>query len=117
VSPWRLCSEPGCRLAAIPGGRCVGHGRARKRAADARRPSAYERGYTSATWRRQRAATLKRDPICSESGCGQPSTDADHIVPREQGGSDALENLVGLCHAHHSAKTAGRDGAFGNPQR
>jgi 5-methylcytosine-specific restriction protein A len=42
------------------------------------------------------------------------STDVDHIIPREAGGSDDDENLQGLCHACHSRKTAQEDGGFGH---
>lgn len=34
------------------------------------------------------------------------STDCDHIQPRNMGGSDDRINLQGLCHGHHSRKTA-----------
>jgi 5-methylcytosine-specific restriction enzyme A len=30
----------------------------------------------------------------------------DHIVPLHKGGTDARDNLVGLCMTHHAAKTA-----------
>lgn len=41
------------------------------------------------------------------------ATDVDHIVPREQGGSDQWSNLQALCHSCHSKKTATEDGGFG----
>jgi hypothetical protein len=40
------------------------------------------------------------------------STDVDHIVPREQGGSDHEDNLQGACHECHSWKTATQDSKF-----
>ena len=48
---------------------------------------------------------LRRDPICRWPHCIEASTDADHIVAKRFGGLDTLENLQGLCHAHHSRKT------------
>jgi len=43
--------------------------------------------------------------------CGRPATDVDHIVPHKGNwelflGGENFENLAGLCHAHHSEKTA-----------
>lgn len=34
------------------------------------------------------------------------TTDIDHIKPRNMGGSEERVNLQGLCHQHHSRKTA-----------
>lgn len=34
------------------------------------------------------------------------ATEVDHIIPLHQGGLDEWENLQGLCHEHHAAKTA-----------
>lgn len=48
---------------------------------------------------------LRRDPICTVPGCIEPSTDADHIIPKSEGGDDSMENLQGMCHRHHSRKT------------
>ncbi len=47
--------------------------------------------------------------------CNQPTTDVDHIVPH-RGNWDLftdLRNMQGLCHTHHSQKTAREDGGFG----
>lgn len=42
-----------------------------------------------------------------------PATDVDHITRIEEGGDPWDEtNLQGLCHSHHSQKTA-RETGFG----
>jgi 5-methylcytosine-specific restriction endonuclease McrA len=58
---------------------------ARKREADAHRPSARARGYDS-KWDVERAAYLKAHPSCTRqhkdgSTCGAPSTVVHHIIP------------------------------------
>ena len=69
-----------------------------------RRESPSRRGY-GRRWQRLRMMVLRRDPICVVAGCIEPSTDADHIIPKSQGGDDSMENLQGMCHSHHSRKT------------
>lgn len=106
------CAEPGCP-AVTAQRRCPAHHKQYRRRQDVGRPTAAERGY-GWQWRRLRNAVIARDPICTD--CGRaPSTDADHIVPRAQGGQDTMETLQGTCHSCHSSKTARRDGGFGNP--
>jgi len=78
------------------------------------RPSAHARGYGRA-WGRLRAWVLARRPLCAV--CGGPATDVDHIIPRERGGLDSPTNLQGLCHSHHSQKTAREDGGFGHARK
>ncbi|MFB3066756.1 MAG: HNH endonuclease, partial [Planctomycetota bacterium] len=39
---------------------------------------------------------LAAHPVCQSLGCGQASTEVDHIVPRRQGGTDAWDNLQAL---------------------
>jgi len=115
--PWaapRACTTPGCPGRAARRGPCPACEAKRKAGVDARRGSAAQRQYTSSEWRRTRTRVLARDPVCCVAGCGQPSTDVDHVVPRAAGGSDDDSNLRGLCHRHHSAKTAARDRGFGN---
>ena len=100
------CAEPGCP-AATNGGRCRKHRRAYER----RRGTSAQRGYGGG-WRALRAAVLARDPICKL--CGRaPSTEADHKIPKAQGGQDTMENLQGLCKPCHSRKGVQRDGGFG----
>jgi hypothetical protein len=52
--------------------------------------------------------------ICDADNVGRRavSTDVDHIIPKELGGTDAEENLQGLCHECHSFKTATQDSTF-----
>lgn len=56
---------------------------------------------------------LARDPVCKKCHSA-PSRHADHILPRNSGGADSLDNLQGLCGPCHSAKTCSQDGGFGN---
>ena len=43
-----------------------------------------------------RKAVLKEQPICTVCN-RQPSTQADHIIPVDAGGSHQIENLRGIC--------------------
>ncbi|HLF78549.1 MAG TPA: DNA methyltransferase [Dehalococcoidia bacterium] len=81
------------------------------RAASTSRGSSTQQGYGSG-WRKLRRQVLREEPDCRR--CGAPSTDADHITPRRQGGSDDRANLQALCHSCHSKYTAESDGGFGN---
>jgi 5-methylcytosine-specific restriction protein A len=62
--------------------------------------------YHARRWRRLAAACIARDPICTTPGCGRPSSYADHIRPRQQGGGDDLSNLRGLCDQCHNRRSA-----------
>jgi 5-methylcytosine-specific restriction endonuclease McrA len=54
---------------------------------------------------RLRRAVLQRDRFrCRSAGCGGTSFLAvHHLVPRESGGGNTLENLITLCSACHRA--------------
>tara|TARA_Y100001963_G_scaffold105634_1_gene145884 strand:+ start:159 stop:974 length:816 start_codon:yes stop_codon:yes gene_type:complete len=80
--------------------------KARRADSDAGRESAARRGYGHEWRTRTRIWVLRRDPICSISGCNEASTDVDHIIPKRMGGPDTPENLQGLCGHHHKVKTA-----------
>lgn len=64
------------------------------------------RGSTRA-WRTIRAAILRRDPYCQlrYDCCTLTSTQADHIVNVQVGGTDEPANLQGVCKACHDRKT------------
>jgi 5-methylcytosine-specific restriction protein A len=101
--PLSACSYPGCAGRATDRGRCGQHARTREQL----RGTAASRGY-GAKWRRQRATYFAEQPycvVCLADGQYKLATDLDHVVPREQGGSDEWDNLQGLCKEHHSAKT------------
>jgi 5-methylcytosine-specific restriction endonuclease McrA len=106
-----------------------------------RRESSCKRGY-GRRWEKLRKMVLARDPLCMikenllawieanrSNLCGSyvrelfshaeklcdgmnPSTQADHKVPRAAGGDDSMENLQGGCDHCHSYKTAVFDSAF-----
>jgi 5-methylcytosine-specific restriction protein A len=51
-----------------------------------------------------------REPLCrSCRGQGKivAATEVDHIVPKQDGGADAFDNLQPLCKPCHSRKTLG----------
>ncbi len=108
----KSCPVTGCPNL-TRGGRCAEHEAERKRIVDAGRPTAAQRGYTSARWRSTRRAQLRREPLCRE--CGKVATDVDHIDglgPLGPRGHDP-ENLQSLCRPCHSRKTARENGGFG----
>jgi 5-methylcytosine-specific restriction protein A len=76
----KVCSVHGCPNL-TKGSRCARH--------------RYRNGSTRA-WREVRAFVLRRDGyVCWQ--CGAPATDADHIVPKVEGGSDQASNLRASC--------------------
>lgn len=88
----------------------------RRAAHDAARPSSAARGY-DAQWRRIRAAFLEANPTCCVPGCGEPATDADHVLSISKRPDLRLDprNLRPFCHSHHSAHTARTQG-FAQPK-
>jgi 5-methylcytosine-specific restriction enzyme A len=119
MRPRVACNVPGCLLTTTRrSGRCAGHERAFRAAVDQERGSAAKRGY-GRTWQAVRSKVLVRHPRCQWGSlardgvplgwCRERSTDAAHIIPRSERGTDSLDNLRGLCHAHHSAETSARE--------
>jgi 5-methylcytosine-specific restriction protein A len=112
--PQRVCVIVGCtELASV--GRCPKHlvmYWRRRVAQDRARPTAAQRGY-SYGWQQTRLRILSlygyRCMWPIQPPCPVTATDVDHRIPRNRGGSDEDQNLVPLCHAHHSEKT-GREG-------
>ena len=64
--------------------------------------------YQTADWRARRERILVRDAFVCRS-CGRVvsghEANVDHIVPLEDGGTDADANLQTLCRACHGRKT------------
>lgn len=99
------------------GSRCEAHRMAGKKAADQRRGSASERGYTWA-WQKARLRFLKSHPLCAaceKVGRVEPAEVVDHIVPHR--GDISLfwdeDNWQALSKRCHDIKTAREDGGFG----
>lgn len=69
----------------------------------------------SDTWPAARAAALERDGArCSVArllggACSPPPLHVHHLVPRREGGTDALDNLVTSCARHHPVLEALRE--------
>ena len=95
------------------GSRCGEHEREYER----RRGTAAQRGY-GAKWERKRKAFLAKpeNRIC-RCGCGEPSTDVDHMEavtgPRDPRFWDET-NWQPLAHGCHARKTVLENGGFGN---
>lgn len=96
-----LCG-PGCSddgIAVSGKSRCAAHGGGAWSRVD---PSSKHR--YDARWRDRRARALREEPTCAL--CPVPATDVDHIIAVADGGTDARENLRGLCNPCHKKHTA-----------
>ena len=69
-------------------------------------------------WRELRARILRRDPECQLrfDVCTGISTNVDHILNVEAGGTDAPGNLQGVCANCHGVKTQ-REAAAGRAKQ
>jgi 5-methylcytosine-specific restriction protein A len=112
------CGSPGCPEI-VPRGkaRCPTHERKKTAEADARRGSAYSRGY-NARWQHYAKAFLQLHPLCclcAAEGRVGAATVVDHI--RAPKGNQQLfwegTNHRPLCKPHHDARTD--EGDFGRP--
>lgn len=116
-SPKKPCTYPGCSSLVVRGYCERHHGSGY----DARRGTSTQRGY-GYTWRKIRDAFLRANPWCSDAyglhkGETIRATQADHKIPKSQGGTDAWSNLDPKCDRCHSHKTAKEDGGFGNQSK
>ena len=58
-----------------------------------------------------RLAVIEKDPLCracTAQGRVQATQEVDHIIALEDGGSNEMDNLQGLCIECHKAKTTGK---------
>ncbi|HEV2522708.1 MAG TPA: HNH endonuclease signature motif containing protein [Candidatus Acidoferrales bacterium] len=119
----RTCAEPGCGLANVRGTRfCEKHQAENyetRKAHDRNKNEPWRAWYGWAIWERTkthfRATYPERALLCQhiENGvqCKEFASEIDHIIPH-RGNRDLFlggvnySNLQGLCHAHHSQKTA-----------
>ena len=86
-----------------------------------RKESRHERGYGTA-WDWLRLAVLRRDRYlcqcaeCKRTGRVRVAMEVDHIKPKAQGGSDALDNLQAINRECHRAKTMAENGTKPRPR-
>jgi phage terminase large subunit-like protein len=77
-----------------------------------RRPSTWPTGKVDpayrGAWPKLRAQVLREEPTCQLRlpGCTITSTDCDHIIPKDAGGTNERSNLRGLCRSCHKKVTA-----------
>lgn len=82
------------------------------------RPHSTARGYDR-KWQRTRVSYLAAHPTCSDPDCTEPAEDVHHLDglgPMGPRGHD-WDNLEGLCHSHHSQRTASEQPAGWNAPR
>lgn len=64
-------------------------------------------------WMAIRARVLQANPLCvtcQGKGRVEVATEVDHIKPLFKGGTDAFDNLQGLCSACHADKSVKESG-------
>lgn len=64
--------------------------------------------YQTKEWKGIRMLQLQREPLCVEckkTGRMTPATVADHIIPRNEGGTEEARNLQSLCASCHNSKS------------
>ncbi|MCD5345060.1 HNH endonuclease [Agromyces sp. S2-1-8] len=57
-----------------------------------------------AAWDALRLEVLERDEYVCQY-CGGEATEADHIIPKDAGGRDELDNLLAACKPCNSSKS------------
>jgi 5-methylcytosine-specific restriction protein A len=75
---------------------------------DRERGSSAARGY-GGRWQSVRRMFLRSSPVCVDckaQGAVTAATEAHHVIARRNGGSDEESNLLALCKACHSRRTA-----------
>jgi 5-methylcytosine-specific restriction protein A len=104
MRPAPPCRAPGCPERAVNGSFCAKDAKSQGRLSYQLKGSRRERGYP-ADWEKRRLRILRRDPVCL--GCAEAlSSEVDHLLPLDRGGSNDDSNLQGLCKGCHSRKTA-----------
>ena len=107
----RVCRKSGCPTAhRNTNGYCDRHkGLASWGKSQKERGNRHARGY-GYDWDKKRIIILKRDNYlcqhCLVKGIVTAGNNVDHILSKEQGGTDSDDNLQVLCSCCHSKKTA-----------
>jgi len=117
-APLGPCRHPRCPGRAQRDGFCDAHRKQRnnnynrERRADPNREDSF---YSSARWRRLRAAKLAKNPLCETcelDGRIVAANTVDHRTPIKHGGDpwswDNLQSQCGPCHSRKSAQEGSR---------
>jgi 5-methylcytosine-specific restriction endonuclease McrA len=107
------CADGGI---AVPGtSRCRNHGGK----AWAGKPRNRQAEYNNREYKINRKAAIQREPVCHWGfpGCTGRSTQADHLIPVAEGGTGALENLVGACGRCNALRGASLGGTVTKARR
>jgi 5-methylcytosine-specific restriction endonuclease McrA len=56
---------------------------------------------------RRRCRHIRED---TNRPCGLPANQVDHVIPHDEGGTDAYSNLQALCEWHHNRKSGAEGG-------
>lgn len=100
------CAQPGCPTLVAKGTtRCLIHRRAQDKAIKQRDRNERAVYFTKRWQGLRRTVRQNQGPWCATEGCTRLWTDLDHVIPIRDGGTEDMENLSGLCHPCHSAKT------------
>lgn len=75
--------------------------------------------YRTAEYRQNRKLAIEREPQCHWKfpHCTGKSTQADHIIPVAQGGTNELSNLVGSCGRCNAWRGSSLGGAIAKIRR
>lgn len=57
------------------------------------------------SWSALRQKVLERDGYICTYGCGREATQVDHVVPKANGGTDDMDNLVAACQPCNNKKS------------
>lgn len=105
AAPSRPCRKPGCTaLHRNATGFCDVHQLAERRAYDATRGSAAQRGYDQ-KWRIIRDIKLRANPMCETKGCKRVATLVHHKDKNPHNNSQ--DNLFSACQPCHELIHAG----------
>ena len=100
---WKIqngCSEPGCPRLSISGSQyCTIHERQHRLSEKRKRKLTHSKYYDSSEWKKLSKRFLDANPMCEL--CEKRSEIAHHIIPRKQGGSDEVGNLMAVCRSCH----------------